>query len=405
MTKKEALGIRIFFYVVAFLAAAYFGAIYYLDNVIYDGRMVFRTEAQGMPLAEDPSLEFIDGEPYAVWSLNTACQGVEYEAVTDDYVMGEEPHAWFGGDEGIDCVETVDRKMDCKMALSGIITGYVEQGYGIWLKVKGGGCRSSPYGFYHSNTLVIGPDDFAGAEVALRYPYREYPLGLRGEFAVGELGPKGLAAERERIVSDGNRLLSEGSGAVGPQEMVRLSGTERVGLVGEFGCGPWSEVLSDGENEYLYCQAGTRPDRSRFDIYKNGIKQDPFFYGSTGADGPILESRMINGEPALTVRTPDVPTELILGDRLMTVDHTLSGARSPFEFDGKVGFVAERGESDFVMFDGERISRDFDEIRTVFCCATMPYPFVLHENGVLEFVGRRGESYYLVEVDLGGESN
>lgn len=401
MTKKSALGIRVALYAVGTVTALFFGTVYFLDNVIHDGRMLFPVESQGMPLAKQPSLEVDGGKAYVTWSLNTVCTGADFEAVTDDYRLGREPHAWFGGSGEIDCLETASGKMDCRMALDHRMTGYLEQGRGLWVVVKGGGCRTWPYTFYKSGILEIDSEEVAALVSPPPFPYRERALNVRGEFAVGDLGPKDFRAERERLSAEGGGLWAGGA-EVSETDVVRQSSVSQDDLPEGVSCGPWSRLLFFGGDRYLICQAKMirLPQDHRFEVYRNGVKQTFFFYGQAGADGVLREARMIGGELALTVRTPDSAADLILGGRLMSSEHTLSGGSGPFEYAGNVGFVAERGDRDFVLYGGQRISRDFDEIRTLSCCAITPYPFAVYDNGILEFVGRRGDEYYLVEIDL-----
>jgi len=402
MTKKIALGIRIALYAVGTVAVLYFGTVYFLDDVMHDGRMLFPMEPQGMPLARQPSLEVKDGKPYIVWSLNTFCEEADFEAVTDDYRPGrEQPHAWFGGGGDVECLETDSGKMDCRMALDNRMRGYLEQGYGLWVVVKGGGCRVRPYTFYKSGILKIDSDEVAALVSPLPFSYRERVLNISGEFAVGEPAPKDFRAEREILSAEDIGLWAEDARAI-ETAIVRRSRISKPDLPEGVDCGTWSELLFFGEDRYLICQAKRIrwPEDYRFEIYKNGTKQPFFFYGQAGADGVLREAGMIGGELALTVRTPDSAADLILGERLMSVEYTLSGGSGPFEYAGNIGFVAERGDRDFVMYGGQRISRDFDEIRTLSCCAITPYPFTLYDNGVLEFIGRRGDKYYLVEIDL-----
>lgn len=51
-----------------------------------------------------------------------------------------------------------------------------------------------------------------------------------------------------------------------------------------------------------------------------------------------------------------------------------------FGYKEKLGFVGEK-EGGFFFFNGQKISQDFDEIRTYGCCVTSAYPIEFVEKG------------------------
>jgi len=71
-----------------------------------------------------------------------------------------------------------------------------------------------------------------------------------------------------------------------------------------------------------------------------------------------------------------------------------------FSYKDKTGFVGEKNKKKFFFFNGRKISQEFDEIRTHGCCSIFPYPVEADENGILFFMAKRGEKYFLVEVNL-----
>ncbi len=71
-----------------------------------------------------------------------------------------------------------------------------------------------------------------------------------------------------------------------------------------------------------------------------------------------------------------------------------------FSYKDKVGFVGKKNGKKFFFFNGQKISQDFDEIRSHACCAMFPYPIKIDENGILFFMAKRGEKFFLVEVNL-----
>lgn len=71
-----------------------------------------------------------------------------------------------------------------------------------------------------------------------------------------------------------------------------------------------------------------------------------------------------------------------------------------FEYKGKIGFVGSKKNKYFVYFDNKQISKSFDEIRFLSCCDIPSFPFKIYENGILNFLGKRNNHYFLVEVNL-----
>lgn len=71
-----------------------------------------------------------------------------------------------------------------------------------------------------------------------------------------------------------------------------------------------------------------------------------------------------------------------------------------FEYNGKIGFVGEKNGKWAVYFDQQKVSEDFDQIRTTACCAIRTFPFKIYDNGVIFFMGKRGEQYILAESRL-----
>lgn len=71
-----------------------------------------------------------------------------------------------------------------------------------------------------------------------------------------------------------------------------------------------------------------------------------------------------------------------------------------FEYKGKIGFIGGDGDKVAIYFDGKKLSKDFDQIKLNACCAMMPFPFKIYDNGVLFFMGKRDDKYILAEVRL-----
>lgn len=135
-------------------------------------------------------------------------------------------------------------------------------------------------------------------------------------------------------------------------------------------------------------------------IYKNNqeIFRTKMFFGTEEVDGNI-----VLGSPAFNFyyqRNKKVHQNIFYKDETINEKYDLEGSKNLFSYKNAVGFVAEKNGKYYVMFNGQKISDNFDVIRTKGCCAIEAYPFQLDENGILYFMGKRGEKYYMVEVDL-----
>ncbi len=85
--------------------------------------------------------------------------------------------------------------------------------------------------------------------------------------------------------------------------------------------------------------------------------------------------------------------------------HSIEGSSHLFSYEDKLGFVAENDGNDFIYFNGQQVSEDFEVIQTHEremgpSSDLLNYPLEVYENGILVFVGQREGVYYVVEVDL-----
>lgn len=130
-----------------------------------------------------------------------------------------------------------------------------------------------------------------------------------------------------------------------------------------------------------------------------------------GADGPILDWRIVNDKPAFTVRTSlcspsGCGTDIFYDGKFLGDKYGVKNPRYLFSSQGKLGFVVLDDKGDKIFFDGAFITPAFDVIHTHNCCSLMEILPTVYENGVLLFYGKRDtENYgnnknYIVEVKL-----
>lgn len=128
-----------------------------------------------------------------------------------------------------------------------------------------------------------------------------------------------------------------------------------------------------------------------------------------GAEGPIIDFRLVNNQPAITYRagTYENSTENIFyAGETMNEKYGFSGSHFLFSYQNKLGFVAQKDGKEYIFFNGKIVSRDYDQIPTSSCCATIPPVFKVYDNGSLvlrawsENESGQEKNYWIVEVDL-----
>lgn len=130
-----------------------------------------------------------------------------------------------------------------------------------------------------------------------------------------------------------------------------------------------------------------------------------------GTDGPIESVEVVAGKPAVTFlrvlepshslnELPRTSIDVFYDGQFFNEKYGVEGSRSAFSFDGKIGFIGKLKGKSYIFFDGVPVSRAFDTIRTVACCAAPSTTLRLFDNGALVFVGERDGYGVLTEIDL-----
>jgi len=157
----------------------------------------------------------------------------------------------------------------------------------------------------------------------------------------------------------------------------------------------------------VYSVGSVKGDEN-YSVFKNGeeIFSHHMIYG---AESPIEEAGIVSGAPAFTFYNPInskdetgmVATRNIwYGAETINEKYAVESSSLLFSYKDKIGFVGGKNGKKFFFFNGQKVSQDFDEIRTHSCCAIQSYPIELDRNGILFFLGKRGEKYFFTEVNL-----
>ncbi|MFH1029999.1 MAG: hypothetical protein V1770_01940 [bacterium] len=128
-----------------------------------------------------------------------------------------------------------------------------------------------------------------------------------------------------------------------------------------------------------------------------------------GAESVIEDASMAKNLPAFTFydlkewkdeNTPIVNRNIWHNNETINEKFSVEASSHLFTYKDKVGFVGEKDGEKFLFFNNQKISQDFDEVRTNSCCAIFAYPIELDENGILFFLAKRGKKYFFVEINL-----
>ncbi len=169
------------------------------------------------------------------------------------------------------------------------------------------------------------------------------------------------------------------------------------------------EFRTDGKEVYTIRGESDWPNEGEYSIFRGEEKlfSSPMFYG---AEHPLQEATVVLEKPSFTFvrlkggkaegKNMFTTTDVFYEGKTLNEAYGLEGSSHLFAYQGKIGFVAEKDGKKFLMFNGQKASADFDQIRTHGCCAVFPYPILLDEKGIFSFLAKRGENYYLAEANL-----
>lgn len=141
-------------------------------------------------------------------------------------------------------------------------------------------------------------------------------------------------------------------------------------------------------------------------IEKNGkeIFRSEMCYG---AEGPIIDARLVKNIPAFTFRKTCAQTNSLPQLNIFYNGKNINENAFPkeahylFSYKDKIGFVGKDTDGkERIFFNGMSISSTYDSIITSSCCDTIRPIFKVYDNGALLFRALKNNQYYVVEVNL-----
>jgi hypothetical protein len=88
---------------------------------------------------------------------------------------------------------------------------------------------------------------------------------------------------------------------------------------------------------------------------------------------------------------------VLVEEKDMRASAQIQQAYEPYGINGKLIFVGQKDDRFFVMYDGQKIGEEFDQIFIAYCCE--PAAYTVHQgDGAYLFQAKRGDRYYLVRI-------
>jgi len=145
-----------------------------------------------------------------------------------------------------------------------------------------------------------------------------------------------------------------------------------------------------------------------YSVFKNNkeIFSHKMYFGT---ESTIIDASIVSNSPAFTFydpinvtneNNPIITNNIWYNNETVNEKYSVESSSYLFAYKNKTGFVGEKDGKKFVFFNGQKISENFDEIRTTSCCAIFSYPIELDKNGIMFFLAKRGEKYFFVEINL-----
>jgi len=152
--------------------------------------------------------------------------------------------------------------------------------------------------------------------------------------------------------------------------------------------------LAIGKDTYR-TEVSERFPTQRYTLYRNGERIGTL-RGGFDAHSPNISLQNVGGKVAWEFADQDMATIIYDGQDVRQV-YGLDKAYRPYGLADKLIFIGQKGGKYFVVYDGLRIGRDFDEIAIAYCCETMLYSVQFGQGRYL-FSGVRNGEHLLVEI-------
>jgi len=175
----------------------------------------------------------------------------------------------------------------------------------------------------------------------------------------------------------------------------RLTESERLKTGTRFDMENWQ--LTIGQDRYQARLTGQLWMLELYTLYQNGnaIKT---LYGQFTAYSPSVSLQAIGGKAAWEFASEETTTVIYDGVDLRNL-YRLDKAYRPYGLGDTLIFIGQTGNHSFVVYDGQKVGPDFDQIVIAYCCETMLWS-VQGGGGRYLFWGTRAGQRYLVEITL-----
>lgn len=157
-----------------------------------------------------------------------------------------------------------------------------------------------------------------------------------------------------------------------------------------------------GKNIYAI---GSVTNDDNYSIFEN--EQEIFSHKMwSGSNGVIGDASIVLDSPTFTFydligrkdeNNPIIHSNIFYKGETINEKYNLEGSSQLFSFRDKIGFVGQKDGKEFLFFNNQKISQDFDGIPHI----NGYYDIIeIDENGILFFMGKRGEKYFFTEINL-----
>jgi len=157
--------------------------------------------------------------------------------------------------------------------------------------------------------------------------------------------------------------------------------------------------LNIGEDVYQTHRIGSL---FSFEVYYLSRNQWPISIqlGEFIAHSPNIGLDDVDGKAAWEFVSFDKPT-IIYNGRNLRQRYNLDQAFSPYNLNGKLVFLAQQDDSYFVVYDGKRLTPDYEDVVHAYCCEAFMYSPGGRQGAYLFNTKRNGKNYFVMYATSG----
>jgi hypothetical protein len=135
----------------------------------------------------------------------------------------------------------------------------------------------------------------------------------------------------------------------------------------------------------------------RYTLYKNGWAVKSLF-GRFTAYSPNISLQNIASQAAWEFADDKTNTIIYAGQDLRRL-YGIDKAYAPYSLNNKLIFIAQKGGKYFVVYDGVRLTPEFDHVMVAYCCESV-LDSVKAGHGKYLFSAKRNGGSLLVEITV-----